>query len=112
MQEHKCPPDYFFVLYNIAALCLISLLLSKIKFNIPYYKIFKIWNVRGYTIYLYQCVIFYGMHVLYLKSIILIQNRIVQWLICACLVFIFSTLLSHITYPLEQYIMRKMGLVK
>lgn len=108
MQYHKFPPDYVFLLYNIFILCILSILFSKL--SIPNFKILQLWNVRGYTIYLYQNIIFFLIYPIYLLHISRIPNRIVQWGICAIIVFIASTIASFFAYPLEKGVMRKLNI--
>lgn len=110
MQYHKSPPDHVFLLYNIFTLCTLSILFSRL--SIPDIKILQLWNVRGYTIYLYQNIIFFLIYPVYLLQISRIPNRIVQWGICAIIVFTASTIASYFAYPLEKRVMRKLNILK
>lgn len=110
MQYHKFPPDYVFLLYNIIILCFLAILFSRL--SIPNIKILQLWNVRGYTIYLYQNIVFFFIYPLYLLQISRIPNRIVQWGICAIIVFLISTMASYFAYPFERRIMHKLNIQK
>lgn len=110
MQGHKFPPDWLFVTYNLAILCFLSLVFWKL--TIPNKKIFGLWNTRGYTIYLYQSVIFTFVEPLYKLIISKIDLFSIQWVICGLLVWGLSTLLSYFTYPLEQYVMKQIRIAK
>lgn len=103
MQCHKFPPDYVFLSYNLFVLCILSLIFNKI--SIPNLNIFHLWNTRGYTIYLYQNIIFFLVYPFYIEINNKIPNRIVQWGICAIIIFVLSTIVSRITYPFERIIM-------
>lgn len=104
MQEHKFPPDILFLAYNIFVICILSLILKRIR--IPQWRILKIWNERGYTIYLYQNIIIYTIHVAHHVLIKSVPNNITQFVICSILVFILSTLMSSVTYKLEIKIIK------
>lgn len=105
MQTHKFPPDIMFLVYSVFAVCLISLIFSKVK--IPKTKIFDIWIERGYTIYLYQNIVFFFVNVIYIIVISKIPNGIIQGFVCSVLVFVISSLLSSFTYKIENIIVDK-----
>lgn len=105
MQQHKFPPDYMFLVFNMVAICLLYALSQHI--TLPNWKIFQIWNTRGYTMYIYQNMVFlmvYPFHMALTSKIPFVAG---QFIAISVFLFIFSTLLSYLTYPLEQYIMRK-----
>lgn len=106
MQDHKFPPDYLFMVYNLIVLCLFSLLFSKVK--IPEFKFIKLWNERGYTLYLYQSIVYFGMFGIYLAIISKIGNHVLEVIICVILMFVMSTIASYIVYPLERWVMGKL----
>lgn len=106
MQDHKFPPDYLFMVYNLIVLCLFSLLFSKVK--IPEFKLIKLWNERGYTLYLYQSIVYFGMFGIYLAIISKIGNHILEGITCVILMFVMSTIASYIVYPLERWVMGKL----
>ena len=105
MQGHKFPPDWLFVTYNLTILCFLSLVFGKL--SIPSTNILRLWNTRGYTIYLYQSVVFTIVNPLYKLIISKIDLLPIQWVICAFLVWGVSTVLSYFTYPFELYVMKK-----
>ena len=110
MQNHKFPPDWLFVTYNLAILCFLSLIFWKTK--IPYKTAFALWNTRGYTIYLYQSVVFFLVAPLNMLFFCKIDILPIRWCICALLVWGLSTILSYITYPFELYVMKKTRIIK
>lgn len=107
MQDHKFPPDFLFVVYNMIVLCLFSLLFSKVR--IPNIKLVQLWNERGYTLYLYQSIVYFGMFGLYLALISKIGNHLVEGIICITLMFMMATIASFVVYPLERWVMRKLN---
>ena len=110
MQAHKFPPDWFFLAYNIFALCFVALVLGRMK--LKNCRIWEVWNVRGYNIYLYQSVVFTLVELLRQQSLINIPHPLVRLIIDGVLVFVLATCLSCITYPLERFVMRKLRLTK
>lgn len=102
MQDHKFPPDMLFLIYNLGVLCILSLIFSKIR--IKYNYILKIWNERGYTIYLYQSISHFILYKITINRIGEIHNTLSLFIIYFCLAFIISTTLSYITYPAEKFI--------
>ena len=100
MQNHKFPPDLLFICYNMGVLCLLSIVLK--HFELPNLKIFRLWNTRGYTIYLYQNCVYFVVSVFYAGLIKKIQSDIVKCIICSFIIFLLSTLLSKYTFKLEK----------
>ena len=94
------------MVYNLIVLCLFSLLFSKVK--IPEFKLIKLWNERGYTLYLYQSIVYFGMFGVYLAIISKIGNHVLEGIICVILMFVMSTIASYIVYPLERWVMGKL----
>ncbi len=109
MQLHKFPPDMVFCFYGILAISLLSIILRIVK--IPRFAYLEIWNKRGYTIYLYQNLVF-SIEII-IHKILLSYNTplLMLFLIDASMVFILSTLLSYLFYPLEQSLMNKVSLL-
>lgn len=104
MQNHKFPIDEIFITYNLVTLCILSLILSFIK--LPENKFIRIWNTKGYTIYLYQNIVFY-----FVAPIIHRCQNLPNWInfiIAFILIFTISTCLSYFTYSLEKYIMNSL----
>ena len=92
-------------LYNLFALCLIALIVSRFTFSNN--RLFKIWSERGYNIYLYQSVVFAIVHVLRQKTYCDLSAP-VRTLLDAGMVLLLSTGLSYLTYPVERFIMKKL----
>ena len=103
MQDHKFPPDCLFVIYNIGILCLLSFVFENIK--IPRLRLLDIWNNRGYTIYLYQSFIYYVLTPVFRYFPSYVDIPLLGFLIMSTVIFLTSTLLSYITYPLEQKVL-------
>ncbi len=110
MQNHKFPPDFLFVAYNLIFLCVVSLLFSRIV--IPEFKILQLWNERGYTLYLYQSIVFFVVFAIHLAVINKISNNFIQAVLCIIIMFFLSTCVSYITYPLERLIMKQFHIIK
>ena len=110
MQSHKFPADVVFLCYTTFALCILSLLLSYIK--LPSKRILAIWNQRGYTIYLYQNIVYFAVSLAIPYISEYVEHRIITASIALVLIFAGSTLLSYITYPIEQYIISKIKFFK
>lgn len=105
MQTHKFPPDILFVCYGLLFVCFISLILGCVK--LPNLKFFQIWNSRGYTIYLYQNLIYFIVNESLLSYIKKIQYDFIQCIICSIVIFFFSTLLSILTCRFERIIVAR-----
>lgn len=105
MQEHKFPPDVLFLIYGIFTLSLWGVILSKII--IPRIVFLRIWNKRGFTIYLYQDWIMLFI-VMGTKMCIPYFNNGVTWffIIMGSIIFalVLNTFLSRYTYEFEQRI--------
>lgn len=110
MQNHKFPPDVLFMVYNMVVLCGLSLLLSKVK--LPNQSWVALWNERGYTLYLYQSIVYFAMFAIYLGVVSKIGNHLIEGVICILLMFVMSTIASNVVYPLEKWVMRKMKMLK
>lgn len=103
LQAHKFPPDLIFILYNIGVLCFLGILFSKIK--IPEIPLLKWWNKNGYTIYLYQNLVFLIYIVFYRRFIVgLFDSNIIKLIISFFVILFCSTLFSLIIVPIENYI--------
>lgn len=106
MYWHKSSPDLVFITYGMIVTGLFYLICQHVKFKSNF--IFRIWNKRGYTIYLYQNIVFFI--VLPFKNY-LTQNSSITLLnaaLCSLAIFFISTLLSFITYPLEKKCIEQM----
>ncbi len=106
LQDHKFPPDWVFGAYSLFVLCLVSLIFWKIR--IPQNGILRVWNKRGYTMYLYQSVTFAVVAALRQHTYASSAMPVVRVLLDAALVFVLSTALSYLTYPLERALMKKL----
>lgn len=110
MQDHKFPPDVLFMVYNMVVLCGLSLLLSKVKLS--NLRWVALWNESGYTLYLYQSIVYFAMFAIFLGVVSKIGNHLIEGVICILLMFVMSTIASYVVYPLEKWVMRKMRMLK
>ena len=99
MQSHKFPPDTLFLFYNIFIICILSIIMKRI--TIPEWKILRIWNERGYTLYLYQSIVFFVVFGIHLAIVKKIPSVIAQAIICSSLIFVISTVVSFASYNIE-----------
>ncbi len=106
MQQHKFPPDMLFVCYGIAALCIFGVIFSKIK--IPQNSLLRIWNTNGYTIYLWQNVVFtiFGFVVARIVGPITELPQAVDFAFKSVSIFIIATALSFVAVPVERALIR------
>jgi len=102
MQDHKFPPDWLYVAYGIFMLCLLSLVLGRV--TIPSNRLLRLWNRRGYTIYIYQSIVFLIVQFIGWRSMVRFPANLV-WLPDTLLVIALSTVLVQVTYPLERYVL-------
>ena len=86
---------------------MLSFVVSRI--NIKYNYLLRIWNERGYTIYLYQSVTHFIVYKIIEKMNFMNNNDILLFIISAIMVFILATALSHITILPEKYILNKIS---
>jgi len=104
MQNHKFPPDCLFVSYGILMICLFSIILSNIV--IPYNKMLDYWNKNGYTLYLWQNFSFCILALLYSKLSLgfLTQYPIIDFIMAAILIFLFSYAVSFVVIKTKEII--------
>ena len=100
----KFPPDIFFILYNLGAICILGIILSYVK--IPYNIIIKLWNVRGYNIFLYQSISLFIVYKMTEHMREYIQNDFVMFIILFFAALIVATSLSYFTFNIENRIIR------
>ncbi|MDO5526227.1 MAG: hypothetical protein Q4F85_09125 [Prevotella sp.] len=102
----KFPPDLFFLFYNIGAICILSIILSYVK--IPYSYIIRLWNVRGYNIFLYQSISLFIVYKMteHLKGYI--HNDFAMFIILFIAAIIVATSLSYFTFYIENRIIRNL----
>lgn len=104
MQDHKFPPDWVYVTYNVMTLSLWALLLWKVR--IPNDRILRFWNERGFNIYLYQSFVFAIVAAIRCRTYAFTAMPVVRVLLDMVLVFGLSMGLSMLTFPLERYVLR------
>lgn len=99
MQLHKFPPDMYFIMFGTCAISLLGLLFTFVK--IPNYNLIQQWNRNGYTIYLWQSVVF--LIVNFLDIHIFKTNSLVRAIALMFFVFVIATVSSYILAPIEKY---------
>lgn len=101
MQNHKYPTDAIFLIYGCTILSILSVIFKHIKFkeNI----ITKIWNERGYTIYLYQCIPFFIIYSICYKWKETAEDLYV-FIVYFLLTFILNSCLSKFNFHIENKI--------
>lgn len=104
--KHKFPSDIVFVVYNTLTLYILAFVFSKI--NIKYNTITRLWNERGYTIYLYQSVIHFIVYKIICETQIFTNNGILLFIISTIIVFVLATALSYITILPKKFILNKL----
>ena len=102
MGEHKFPSDMIFVIYSLCTLYMLAFVLNRI--SISDNALTRLWNQRGYTIYLYQSVSHYMVYKVLEQWLSSTCSSLLLLIVSAVMVFIASTALSFITFPLEKYI--------
>lgn len=100
MQDNKFPPNYHFLIFGIASIFILSMIFRRI--NIRYTNILKIWNERGYNIFLYQLIGAYITSQLVYRWVYDIDSILIQLIIVSSITFAINTALSSITYRYEK----------
>jgi len=106
LQAHKFPPDWLYVSYGIFVLCLLSLAVGRV--TIPSNRLLRLWNRRGYTIYLYQSIVFLLVPLIGWRPLSWLPVNLV-WLSDTLLAIALSTVLVQVTYPLERCVLGRIG---
>lgn len=114
MQSHKFPADILFLVFGTSALCILSIAIKKVALYLRIRKttirpngIIDIWNKRGYTIYLYQTIshsITYHLVHRWAESM---EYYFAAFIIYSVTVFVITTAMSYVTYPLEGFLSKK-----
>jgi len=99
----KFPPDMFFF-YNIGAICILGIIFSYVK--IPYNNIIKLWNVRGYNIFLYQSISFFILYKITERLRENIYNDFAMFIILFVVTLTVATCISYFTFHIENRIIR------
>ena len=108
MNGHKFPPDLLFLLYGLMMLSVLALIFGKI--SIPRNKLIDLWNKRGYTIYLYQNIVYFCF-VEFCKLVgVQLPFNIFGFGISLLCILLLSTLFSFIFYPIECWVIKRVRL--
>lgn len=110
LRELKFPPTLIFILYGFWALSCLALILHYIK--IPRMSLFEEWNRSGYTIYLYQGVVFYIYKLTIHQPIYdLFDGSIFGFVLEALLIFLFLSILQLFILPIERLFVEKLSII-
>lgn len=113
MQNHKFPADLWFLCFGLTVICLLSVLYTLLEKHVKIVKILgsikiiKIWNKRGYTIYIYQSI---SAFIVFIITRLWIDNGHCNFLVLIIyetITFAVATLMSYFTYPFERFVLRK-----
>lgn len=96
----KFPPDMFFLLYNLGILCILAFILSFIK--IPYNYIIKLWNVRGYNIFLYQGICLFIVYKITEGLNEYIHSHYIMFVILFITAVAVTTVISYVSFYIEK----------
>lgn len=100
MQDHKFSTDLWFLSFGVTALGWISLIVSNI--HIPQNRLLRMWNERGYTIYLYQSFSHFLLFLITKDWIGQLNHPLLKLAVYSSMVFVICTLMSMVTYPMER----------
>lgn len=98
----KFPPDMFFLLYNLGAISILAIILSHIK--IPYNHLIRLWNVRGYNIFLYQSISLFIVYKMTEQLRGHISNDFLMFIILFIAAIIVATSISYLSFHIEKII--------
>lgn len=101
--NHKFPSDMVYITYSIVNLYILTFIFSRI--NIKYGTLIRLWNERGYTIYLYQCISHFIVYKIIETWLTSFHNDLLTFIIAAILALTIATALSYITIVPEKFIL-------
>lgn len=110
MQAHKFPADMVFLIYNLFALCVLSLIFGKIY--IKSNKVLNFWTKNGFDLYLYQNVSYMIVAFLLRRSFIQIPYVGGQMFVCMISVFVVSMLVVMFINLLEKKAKQAFAIIK
>lgn len=101
MQGHKFPADMLFVVFGLAWLSVLGLALWRVK--LPCRGLVSLWNVRGYTIFLYQVFGAYAVCRISAPWLGGLPSPALRFAVVALLAFAVNTLLSYLAFGWERW---------
>lgn len=107
MQKHKFPPDMVFFIFGMGVICLLGLALGQI--HLPQLKIIKIWNDKGYSIYLYQNFFFFGLSLILFLFPIIPNRGGIGIVISSIIIFLLATAASFAIVPFERFLVNRLS---
>lgn len=110
MQNHKFPADYVFLIYNLFALCVLSLAFGKIGFINN--KILNFWNKYGFSLYLYQNVSYMLVTFIFRRFYVKVPCLGGGIFICMISVFVMSMLIVMLVSLVERKTRQAFSIVK
>ena len=103
--NHKFPSDMVYIAYSIFNLYILAFIISRV--NIKYGALVRLWNERGFTIYLYQCVSHFIVYKIIETWLTSFHNDFLTSILASLLVFAVATALSCITVLPEKFLVKK-----
>lgn len=103
IQNNKFPPNVVFLLYNLGILCVLCVIAQKIK--IPDWKWIDEYNIRGYSIYLYQNWVFFVFSMVFIRPMRVILPDVILFLPSLITLFFIHKMTSKYIYRMEQVVL-------
>lgn len=100
MQSNKFPPNAMFVAYGLLAIMVLSLVFGRIR--IPQCRMVDTFNRHGFSIYLYQNIVFYAVVAAHKVVIGRVPFTLVQFVLCALLALVLSYAMGNIIGWMER----------
>lgn len=93
-----------FIVYGLFVLTTFSVLLHYIRFRPN--AVFDMWNKKGYTMYLYQNVVYSLSLYFVINPMGFLNNTIYGFVMCSTVIFVVSMLFSVLTFKIEEFILK------
>ena len=96
MYENKSPMNVNFLIYGLLVLTILSVVFHYI--HIRPNKLFNVWNKNGYTMYLYQNVVYSFTLYIIILPFELQRNSMIGFVACSFAIFIMSVFFNSTLY--------------
>lgn len=100
MYENKSPMNVNFLIYGLLVLSILSVVFHYI--HIRPNRLFNVWNKNGYTMYLYQNVVYTFTLYIIILPLELQRNSMIGFVACSFAIFIMSVFFSFVTVRIEE----------
>lgn len=100
MYENKSPMNVNFLIYGLLVLSILSVIFHYI--HIRPNRLFNVWNKNGYTMYLYQNVVYTFTLYIIILPLELQRNSMIGFVACTFAIFIMSVFFSFVTVRIEE----------